>query len=105
LKSLNPTVRTIIEDLKNTARLERSALAATKIADSWMGERKTTRNTIQQASLFLVAAATVPSVLVEMGFLTHPNEARLLSSEDYRQKIIDGLTEALLRYKETLDKT
>ena len=33
----------------------------------------------------------VPVTIVEMGFLSNPGEDRLLSSEDYQNKIVQGM--------------
>ncbi|MCY6960687.1 N-acetylmuramoyl-L-alanine amidase family protein [Clostridium brassicae] len=39
--------------------------------------------------------STVPVVLVEMGFLSNPQEDRLLSSSDYQEKISEGITKGI----------
>jgi N-acetylmuramoyl-L-alanine amidase len=42
----------------------------------------------------------VPSVLVEVGYLTNPAEDRLLDTNSYRRKAARGLCEGVLRYLE-----
>ena len=42
--------------------------------------------------------ATVPSVLVETGFLSNPAEDKLLASEAYQDKLADGITRGVLEY-------
>ncbi len=37
----------------------------------------------------------VPVVLVEMGFLSNAEEDKLLNTEEYRIKIVQGLTEGI----------
>ena len=39
--------------------------------------------------------STVPVVLVEMGFLSNSDEDKLLSSNDYQEKISDALTKGI----------
>lgn len=46
--------------------------------------------------------STVPVVLLEMGFMTNPEEDRLLSSEDYQNKIINGITAGICAYFEQI---
>ena len=41
---------------------------------------------------------TTPSVLLEMGYLSNKKEDRLLASDDYRQKMAQGICEGLCRY-------
>lgn len=43
----------------------------------------------------------VPSVLLEMGFMTNPQEDALLGSVQYQEKIADGITEAILGLYQT----
>lgn len=40
----------------------------------------------------------IPTVLIEMGFLTNPEEEKLLETEEYQKKIVDGMVEALLEW-------
>jgi N-acetylmuramoyl-L-alanine amidase len=42
--------------------------------------------------------ADVPAILVEVGFLSNPDEDRLLASPGYRRKTARGLCEGTLRY-------
>lgn len=47
---------------------------------------------------FVVRNARMPSVLVETGFVTNPEEARLLSSEDYLRRLSDGIYTGIVRF-------
>lgn len=40
----------------------------------------------------------VPSILVEMGFLTNPEEEALLISSDYQDKLVKGMVEGIADY-------
>lgn len=40
----------------------------------------------------------VPSVLIEMGFMTNPEEAANLESGAYQDKIVAGMVESLLAW-------
>ena len=44
----------------------------------------------------LLQAATVPATVIKVGYATHPQEAELLQDEAYRQKIAQGLYDAIL---------
>ena len=50
------------------------------------------------SSIFLLHNATFPAVLVECGFLSNPEEARMLSDADYRQKIAKVIFDAIMTY-------
>ena len=46
---------------------------------------------IKQESWFVVRNAKMPSILIEIGFVTNPKEGELLSNSNYLQKISDGI--------------
>ena len=50
------------------------------------------------SSIFLLHNATFPAVLIECGFLSNPEEARMLSNADYRQKIAKVIFDAIMQY-------
>jgi N-acetylmuramoyl-L-alanine amidase len=44
----------------------------------------------------------MPSVLVEVSFLTHQREGQLLRTESYRQRIAESLADAIAKYRKGL---
>lgn len=38
----------------------------------------------------------IPTVLIEMGFLTNPEEEKLLETEEYQGKIVEGMVESII---------
>lgn len=49
-------------------------------------------------SVYLLKAMKIPSALVEVGFLSNPEEASLLSDESYQRKIATSIYQGILRY-------
>ncbi len=47
---------------------------------------------------FVITHNNLPSILVEIGFLTHKNEARNLSKSHYQDKIAHGIAEGIHRF-------
>ena len=47
---------------------------------------------------FVVRNARMPSVLVEMGYITNADEARLLSSDDYLRRVSDGIYNGIVDF-------
>lgn len=49
-------------------------------------------------TVYLLKTSKIPSALVEVGFLSHPEEARLLSEVKYQRKIAASIYQGILRY-------
>jgi N-acetylmuramoyl-L-alanine amidase len=57
---------------------------------------------VKQAPFVVLIGANMPSVLAEMGFVTNPQEAKLLKGNAYRQKIAESLFNAIRKYQTSL---
>jgi len=59
---------------------------------------------VKQAPFVVLVGAAMPSVLVEVAFLTHREEGRLLGTGGYRQRIAESLLDGIRRYLRTLKR-
>jgi N-acetylmuramoyl-L-alanine amidase len=59
---------------------------------------------VKQAPFMVLIGASMPSVLAEISFVTNRQEARLLKSSAYRQKIAESLLTGILKYQQSLKK-
>jgi N-acetylmuramoyl-L-alanine amidase len=57
---------------------------------------------VKQAPFVVLIGAVMPSVLAEISFITNPQEARLVKSSGYRQKIAEALFTAIRKYQTSL---
>ena len=53
---------------------------------------------VQTESFHVIRNTTMPSVLVEMGFVSNPAEAELLSDNAYRNKMAQGIYNGVVNY-------
>lgn len=53
---------------------------------------------VKQALFYVLFGARMPSVLVEVSFISNPEEERLLSSDSYRMQIAEAVAEGLNKY-------
>ena len=60
---------------------------------------------VKQAPFVVLIGARMPSVLVEMAFLTNPNESQLLATTAFRQRLAEALSDGVTRYLRSLKKT
>ncbi|MBS9773538.1 MAG: N-acetylmuramoyl-L-alanine amidase [Tenacibaculum sp.] len=59
---------------------------------------------VKQANFLVLRETVMPSVLVELGFLSNSREGRFLNSNSGQQKMAKALTRAIVRYVERLKK-
>jgi N-acetylmuramoyl-L-alanine amidase len=57
---------------------------------------------VKQAPFMVLIGARMPSVLAEVSFITHKEEASLLKTSIYRQRIAESLLNGILRYQRAL---
>lgn len=53
---------------------------------------------LKEENWFVVRNARMPSVLIELGFVSNEEEGRLLNSEDYLQKCADGIYNGVVKF-------
>lgn len=74
------------------------------LADNIQSEMKTklveARNNSNHADLYILKCADVPSVIVEGGFLSNPEEEALLITPDYQSKIAYSIFCGIVRFYE-----
>ncbi len=66
---------------------ERSKVAAVMIQDELTRIMKNTDRKAKPGSYYILSRTEMPSVIVEMGFISNPREARQLSDDQYQSKL------------------
>lgn len=57
---------------------------------------------VHRAGFYVLAGARMPAVLFEASFISHPIDEQRLNTPDYRQKLADGLVNAIRAYRDGL---
>jgi N-acetylmuramoyl-L-alanine amidase len=85
------------------AYLENSVRFASKVETQF--KKRVGRNSrgVKQAGLFVLWKTTMPSVLIEIGFLTNLKEEKYLNNETNRTYIASGIYRAFKEYKLDLE--
>jgi N-acetylmuramoyl-L-alanine amidase len=54
---------------------------------------------VDQAGFYVLMGASMPAILIECGYMSNSEDARVLSSDRGRQKIADAITASVLKMK------
>lgn len=84
----------ILADLKNTGLTRQSLKASQLLQKKWtMGP-----SVIRRSAFYVLEHSEVPSILIEMGFLSNPQESLLLQSDSYQNQIAENIAQSILDY-------
>jgi N-acetylmuramoyl-L-alanine amidase len=56
---------------------------------------------VKQAGFYVLIGASMPNVLIEVGFLSNPIEEKKLKKNTYRQQISEAIYGAILQFKKS----
>ncbi len=84
--------------------VEQSVILARKIEDNFINKAKRKSRGLKQHSLLVIRNTYMPSVLVELGFISNKREGKFLNSKAGQSKMATALKEAILSYKTEIDQ-
>ncbi len=91
-------VTNILIDLAQRETMNESAQFAAVMVDELARETRLLRNTHRFAGFAVLKAPDVPSILVELGFLSNRQDERALRRKDYRGRLAAAIARAIDRY-------
>ena len=59
---------------------------------------------VKQAGFYVLIGASMPNVLIEVGFLSNPTEEKKLKKASYRQQIAEAVYSAIFKFRNTKEK-
>lgn len=59
---------------------------------------------VHKADFFVLRGALMPAVLVEVGFITHQKEIKYLKSDDYQDKLAEGIVDGVIAFIDQYNK-
>ena len=93
----------ILKDILKYSKLEESLLLAGAVQKSLVKKvrlSKSQNKGVKQAPFYVLVGATMPSILIETGFLSHTGDAKKLSTASYRDQVAEGIYQGLRDYIE-----
>ena len=95
----------IMLSMFQNAYLEQSISIAEKIEKKMAASAQRHSRGVKQAGFIVLHQTTMPSVLVETGFLTNATEEAYLRTDKGQQKIANAIAEAFSSYKKEVEST
>lgn len=89
----------IMFELVQDEYLEQSVLFASAIQDQFRQNAKRIDRSVKQAGFLVLRQTTMPSVLIEVGFISHPNERNYMVSEKGKAALSSSIFNAFEDYK------
>jgi N-acetylmuramoyl-L-alanine amidase len=93
-------VALILWDMAQAEHLEESSALATRLHEELAGATNSQARGVKQAPFRVLVGAAMPAVLVEIGFISNAEEEKLLTSDEYQQKVVGALVRGLSRYQQ-----
>lgn len=98
LSDYNPDVSNILIDLAKIDTMNNSAIYAKHLVKEMKKETTLVPNAHRFAGFAVLKSTNIPSVLLELGYLSNPREDKLLQKKSYRRKLARALVKAVDKY-------
>jgi len=92
-------VENIVQNVRQTARLYQSQYLASDTYNSWKDSAVTLPRSVRQGPFYVINRNSVPSILVEFGFITNPKEAIELTKEENQDAIAKSIYNAVKTFQ------
>ncbi len=92
----------IVFSLYQNSYLERSMELASEVEKEFAKSGLIKSRGVKQAGFVVLRRATMPSILVETGYITNPTEEKKLMSNEGQRKITDAIAIAIDRYHRSI---
>ena len=99
-----PEISNILIDLTRRESMNQSAKFAIGLVTELRRQTKVLRNTHRFAGFAVLKAPDVPSVLIELGFLSNRNDEKALRDKKYRAKLAKGMVRAVSSYFNNIEE-
>jgi N-acetylmuramoyl-L-alanine amidase len=90
-------------NLMQKAFLSSSISLASKVEDDFSTRVNRYSRGVKQAPLYVLWTTSMPSVLIELGFLSNASEEKFLNSKDGQTYLSSAIFRAIKAYKEEIE--
>jgi N-acetylmuramoyl-L-alanine amidase len=94
----------ILTAMASTANVKHSEKFASIISEKFEKLLPLKNNGVKQAGFYVLVGASMPSVLIETGYINNPEDEMFLRSESGQQKIAEAIYSSILEFKNYFDQ-
>ena len=95
----------ILSTMAQSAWMKESEALAAIIQERLSQHLDAPNRRVKQAEFYVLIGASMPNVLIEIGFITNRIEEKKLGQNEYRQRIANGLFDAIVLFKQKYEGT
>jgi len=89
-------------NLAQTRHLDQSSAFATFLEQALHEHVPMSARPLERAPLRVLESANMPAILVELGYLTNAEQAKMLGSDSFQNGVAQALFEAIVKFRDTL---
>jgi N-acetylmuramoyl-L-alanine amidase len=93
-------IEAILWEMAQARYIEQSAVLAQAVEAALRARVPMSPRAIQQAPFRVLVGANMPAVLVEMGFITNPDQEKQLGTEGFQSSIVQALVDSVVHYRD-----
>ena len=86
------------ENHNNPERLERSRKLANKVQQNLLYQTGANDRGVKRASFTVLRETSIPSILVELGFIDNPEERNKIKTNEYQERLANGIVDGIVEY-------
>jgi N-acetylmuramoyl-L-alanine amidase len=92
-------IEVILWEMAQARYIEQSALLARAIESGLRARVPMSPRAIQQAPFRVLVGANMPAVLVEMGFISNPEQEKQLASDAFQKTLVQALVDSVVAFR------
>jgi N-acetylmuramoyl-L-alanine amidase len=106
VSELQSILQKVLNNEKITESRELASRVQTSLSSELYSSTRDSRNRgVKTAPFYVLLGARMPSVLVEIAYLTNRNDSKLLADGDFRQKVAESIAAGVRGYQDSLVRT
>ena len=93
----------IIFEFMQNKHMEQSIHLASEVQKCFSAAKRNNRG-VRQAGFLVLRKTSMPSILIELGYISNPAEERFMKSKEGQNKLAESISKAFTTYKQEFDR-